>query len=328
MNTRYSVLVAVMAAALLIGFAAALGAAARGAGAGSREFVVRRGEGLRAISVRLAEEGIIRSARAFRLGALLTGSAGRLQPGRYALSSASSTLAIAAAIARGPAAPERALIVEGATLREVDALLASRGLIPAGALEALPPAAFTADYPFLAGAATLEGFLFPDTYHLSHALLVAEIARVFLDAFREKAWPLLAGRTDARELLVIASLLEKEVRGSGERRTVSGVIRSRLREGMPLQVDATVVYAKCREFADCPPLARSDFAFDSPWNTYRVLGLPPAPIGNPGRDALIAAREPAATAYRYYLTDPKTGRAHFSVSLDEHNEKRARYLGL
>lgn len=291
--------------------------------------VIRRGEGVQEIGERLEVAGLVRSASLFRLYAFMRGAAHVLKPGHYQFSPAQSTAQIAEAIAVGPQDPFRALIIEGSTLKEVDEDFHGWGFVDEAAFTALTPSLFEERYPFLKDKKTLEGFLFPDTYHLSFHTDVTALTRTILDAFQEKAWPLLENRSLFYETLIVASLLEKEVVSAEDRRLVAGIIQKREREGMLLQIDATVVYAKCGEYrGDCAALSRSDYSIDSPFNTYRVKGLPPAPISNPGLASIEAALHPKDSPYYFYLTDPKTKRTIFSRTLEEHNVNRARYLGL
>ncbi len=291
-------------------------------------FLVRRDTGVRAIGAELEAAGVIRSRGAFTVWSFFTGAAHRLQPGAYLFSAASSTIEIARQLREG-APPASVLIVEGETVQEIDRKLAALGIIRKDEIESFPVERLRDAYPFLGDAVSLEGFLFPDTYRFGVGSPPEAALRAFLENFERRALPLLAERRDRYDDLVIASLLEKEVRRSRDRAIVSGILGKRLALGMPLQVDATVVYAVCGgAFAGCAPLAKSDFKNPSPHNTYERAGLPPTPIANPGLDAISAAINPEPSPYLYYLTDPRTGRTVFAETFDEHNENRARYLGL
>ena len=128
-------------------------------------------------------------------------------------------------------------------------------------------------------------------------------------------------------LITIASYLEKEVPGNDDRRIVAGIIEKRLKIGMPIQIDATVLYNKCSgRFSECPLLVKSDFKKDSPYNTYTRLGLTPTPISNPSLDAIKAVIEKKDSGYWFYLSDPKTKKTIFSENLEKHNINRAKYL--
>jgi len=126
-------------------------------------------------------------------------------------------------------------------------------------------------------------------------------------------------------------LIEKEVPDSEDRKIVAGILLKRLEIGMALQVDATLSYIKCGGrffFCESPGVERKDLILASGYNTYRYPGLPPAPISNPGQDALSAVLNAQTSPYLYYLSNPKTKKTIFSRTLEEHNENRAKYLGL
>ena len=297
--------------------------------ASEKTFEVKRGDGLDGISLRLKREELIRSRTAFRLFSVLSGSAHRLKPGSYVLSAGSSTPAIAERLTEGPRHEVRVTVVEGMSLKDIDYALSGRGIVAQHSIAAFDIARVAPSYPFLAGAKSLEGFLFPDTYDFFAGSDPEAVVRKFLDAFEKKAWPLLEKRTDFRDVLTMASLIEKEVPAPFDRRVVVGIFNKRLAAGMALQADATVAYAKCNGlFVHCPSVgvARADIVIASPFNTYQNQGLPPRPIGNPGIGAIKAVLNPVKTEYWFYLSDPRTKKTIFSRTLDEHNENRARYL--
>lgn len=314
---------AAVAAALAFSAAAAWGAHAvspvSGSAAPLREVRIQRGAGVSAIARELESAGVIRSRLAFQVLVVLTGRSSALKPGRYALSPASSSAAVADALVGGPDREVEALIPEGSTLYRIDEILAEAGVIAPGSL-----------VQYARGDPSVEGRLFPDRYRFFVDEEPSVVAGKFLDNFREKAEPLLGDDpARARRLVVLASLLEREVPEHEDRRLVAGVLERRLRAGMALQVDASICYAKqvaAGSAVNCLPLDPSDFKIDSPYNTYRYPGLPPGPIGNPGIDALRAALDPKTSPYWYYLSDPKTGKTIFSRTFEEHDTNRARYL--
>ena len=122
----------------------------------------------------------------------------------------------------------------------------------------------------------------------------------------------------------MASLIEREVPDSDERRIVAGILWKRIENGIPLQVDATICYIKS---GPCLPITEEDKDRDSLYNTYRYLGLPPAPISNPGADAIEASKNPEDSPYWYYISDPETNQTIFAQTLDEHNRNVVKYLG-
>ncbi|MDE2001570.1 MAG: endolytic transglycosylase MltG [Patescibacteria group bacterium] len=301
---------------------------------------ISEGEGFQTIAATLGSEGLVRSPRAFMIYALLTGAAHQLKPGNYGLSAGSSTPAILGTIEAGPSADVSVVIPEGATVRDIDTLLARAGILPPGSVTGFPVARLAAQYPFLADQSSFEGFLFPDTYRFFKNSETETVLKKFLDTFTAKAWPVLAkcqlsriscGGFTVKQVLTIASLLEKEAPKYHDRQIIAGIIDKRLSSGMGLHIDATITYAKCAgAFTTCadPKVYRTDLGYASPYNTYVHAGLPPGPIANPGLEAIQAALSPVATSYWYYLSDPRTGRMIYSETLDEQNNNRAIYLGV
>lgn len=208
-------------------------------------------------------------------------------------------------------------IPEGLTAIEIDTLLAEKGITPAGSVIKI------------AAREELEGYLFPDTYRFRPDSDPEAVVKRLTDNFEVKAAPLLTSPDwEPAEILTIASLLEKEVPDPADRRIVAGIIEKRIKEGMPLQIDATICYLKelASSTAPCYPITRVDLTIASPYNTYLYRGLPPGPIGNPGVGALTASLEPQASQYWFYLSDPATTRTIFSRTNEEHEANRARYL--
>ena len=176
----------------------------------------------------------------------------------------------------------------------------------------------------------VEGYLYPDTYEFFVPSGKEVVLQKFLDNFNSKAAPLFTGDYNLKDVLTVASLIEKEVPKNGDdREKVSGIIWKRLQGKMPLQIDATVCYAKqlrLDDYTGCYPLKSSDFADSSLYNTYRHTGLPPGPIGNPESDAIYSALHPVSSPYWFFLSDPKTGKTIFAKTLDEQTRNIAKYL--
>lgn len=275
-------------------------------------FTVRKGDGLRDISAALESQQLIKSAQFFRFYAFFTGQAHQLKPGIYSINPASSTPEIAKQLVAGPPNEVVVRILEGANAAEIDAQLAAAGVIRPGAFLALSFASSSASYPFLAKAKSFEGFLFPDTYRFYYGSKPEVVLKTMLDNFSDKVGQLITdSRKSFKDILTIASMLEKEVPDHEDRQVVAGIMYKRLSIDMPLQIDATVAYA-----------ATHGDAYD----TYKHYGLPPGPIGNPGEGAIKAALSPKSSNYLYYLSDPKTGKTIFSKTFDEHVANKAKYL--
>lgn len=208
-------------------------------------------------------------------------------------------------------------IPEGITAQEIDAILASSTITQLGAVAAI------------AERDHLEGYLFPDTYRFLPGTDPEVVVKRLRATFDEKMGPLLVGdKNAANELLIVASMVEREVPDPADRRIVAGIIEKRLAAHMPLQIDATVCYAKklAAPGESCYPITSVDLTNRNPYNTYLYRGLPPGPIGNPGVGALTAAIEAEASPYWFYLSDPATSHTIFSKTNEEQNRNRAKYL--
>ena len=292
-----------------------------------KEFTIRNGAPFNEIADNLKAEGLIKSKILFKIYSFITGDINEFKAGRYLLDSDLSLSGIARLLASGPKETSVA-VIPGMTLKEIDDKLSGNSVIKPGELINFNIGLVKNDYAWLAGARSLEGFLLPDTYNFTRNSDIKSAVEKFLDNFDKKAMPLFAG--DLKNLsakLIIASILEKEIPDYGEQRTGAGIIEKRLAAGMALQVDATVIYAKCRgRFISCPQLTALDYKIDSPYNTYFHAGLPPAPISNPGPKTIESALGAVKSDYWYYLSDPKTQKTIFGKTLDEHNDNRALYL--
>lgn len=275
-------------------------------GADKVSIVIDKGQGFREIAEILEDRGLIRSEKAFKTYALLSGAARELKAGDYILSSSQSARAILERLVSGPEQDIAATIVEGETVKDINEKLAALGILTGK--NKIPQ--------------KHEGYLFPDTYRFFPNSSVDDVLKKFSENFQQKVFKI------DQKTLTMASLIEKEVPLAEDRFLVSGILWKRLRAGMHLQVDATVCYAKLKSLEGCYPLRREDFSTDSQYNTYKYYGLPPSPIGNPGISAIMAARHPRESEFWYYLSDPGTRKTIFAKTLEEHNENRLKYLGI
>jgi UPF0755 protein len=246
-----------------------------------------------------------------------------VRSGEYRFDRPHSPLEVLAVLRSPSAAVHRETIPEGATGADVAATLAAAGFGGADHVQCLardPSFLMDVNVP----ASGLEGYLFPDTYAFAWSAAPEEILRTMVRRFREQADAVAPARAAARmseqEMVILASVIEKETGAAPERPVVSGVFHNRLRIGMALQSDPTAVYG--RPDVDRPTAA--DLKVDSPYNTYRHTGLPPGPICNPGRAALEAAVAPAEVPYLYFVSH-NDGTHEFSETLAEHNRAVARY---
>ncbi len=271
----------------------------------------------------LAKLGIIDSATGFRYYVkLFDHRANFLRTGVYKIPVHTSYKMIMRLFILGP--PENELqitIPEGWTVARIDEALAP---YDASIPETIPKE-LRDTYSFLGNlpvGASFEGYLFPDTYRVYGDQLPQSLIKKQLNEFAKRA-PGIAevaarqGRT-LRDIVILASIVEKEVSNSNDRKIVAGIFLNRLKDGMPLQSDATVNYVTHAKRTR--PTAH-DLARDSLYNTYKHTGLPPGPISNPGDDALMAALHPTRTEYRYFLTDTN-GKTYFATTFAEHQANR------
>jgi UPF0755 protein len=283
---------------------------------------IPQGSGSATIARRLADAGVIQDVWRFRVALWVTGAGRRLQAGEYRFDRPMSPREVVDKIARGDVFVTPITFREGLTIRQMAALYESKGL---GAARDFVAAASRRDLvqEIDPAAKDLEGYLFPDTYTLPRKATAEQLVTRMVAGFRRA---LTAEITDAaaarglsvRQLVTLASIVEKETGKPEERTLVAAVYANRLKVGMGLQCDPTVIYALERAGRYDGNLTREDLQFDSPYNTYRYAGLPPGPIASPGRASLAAAATPAAVPYLYFVSK-NDGSHAFAETLDEHN---------
>lgn len=222
----------------------------------------------------------------------------------------------------------RVVVPEGYTALQIDDLLyENKIIIDKGSVANFDVSPLKGEFWFLKNAAVIEGFLFPDTYEFYLGSTPEIVVRRFLKNFESKAAPLFWKREEVYGKIILASLIEKEVRDErNDRRIIASLIERRDKVGMYLNIDAALCYAKDKRGCGKEGVLSQDKKIDSSYNTYKNKGLPPTPIANPGRSAISAALSPLNSPYWYYLSDPKTGRTVFSRTLDEHNDNIVKYL--
>lgn len=315
---------------LLLGTAGVIGWATAPPGPGPAQVVeIPQGTGTAEIGRVLAARRLVRSAWTFALSARVLGLDGRLQAGEYRISPEEDVLRILRRLASGDVVRHALVLPEGLTAAEVAARIEHLGLGRAAEVLRLirQPERFW--IPQMRGnrSGSLEGYLFPDTYALPKGVGEERIVRILVDRFRQATEALLTGPLplglEPHQVVTVASLVEREAKRPEERRRIAGVIYNRLRAGMPLQIDATVLYALGTHR---PVVRQADLAVTSPYNTYRRIGLPPGPIGNPGLAALQAAVRPERHEFFYYVARPD-GAHIFSRTLEEHVQAIRRVRG-
>lgn len=289
----------------------------------------------------LEENGIIESATRYRMYGRFDSALNRARPGSYQIRPGTNYREIARQLALGPARTEvQITIIEGETVDAlVDQLEDEQQIDPADAVRVIGRSldrvpfdlALRDTYPFLGSLPrdrSLEGYLFPNTYRVWADQLPEGLIAKQLDEFSKrfsaaKPGPASAPLTDLDDVIILASIVQDEVRSVDDMRLVAGLFLNRLRDGMALQSDATLNYLTGSGRARA---TSRDLSIDSPWNTYKYRGLPPSPIGNPGEAAIKAVLDPEPSEYRYFLTD-EAGKTYYARTLDEHvaNRQKAGY---
>ncbi len=341
-----------MSASFIVGFALVFfwwALQPRDAAGAISVFTIEKGETAVSVAQRLEEHGFIRSANVFRIVLFWRGDAGDIKPGVFEFSPAQLPVEIAARIT-GDAIPEKDMqvtIPEGFTIKQIDERLSQAGAIETGSL--LAGSGTLLAYDFLPSCmnrrteddaevcdveySDLEGYLFPDTYRLKPKSEAGVVVEKLLDNFDTKlSIPLRAeiaaqGRS-VKDIIVVASIVEREVRSDVDKAIVAGIIWKRLSQNYPLQIDATVLYAlelAGQEKAKGEGPTLEDLKLSSPYNTYVYTGLPPGPISNPGLASIEAAARPESSNYFYYLS-ANDGTTIFSRTLAEHNRAKRIYL--
>jgi UPF0755 protein len=295
--------------------------------AGEQFVEIPQGSGSRAIARRLADAGVVPDTWTFRAAVRFSGRGQALQAGEYRFADAASPLDVVERLARGDVYTLAITFPEGLTIDEMADLFEQREL---GTAQSFKDAAkdVTAIGALDPMARDLEGYLFPETYpvsrHIDAKTLVATMVERFKTVYAEltKAGPSTGLTT--RQVVTLASLVEKETARAEERPVVSAVYRNRLTIGMGMQADPTVIYALRKRGKYDGNIRRVDLAIDSPYNTYRYRGLPPGPIAAPGRAALAAALAPANAKYLYFVSR-NDGSHVFAETLQQHNANVQRF---
>lgn len=292
-------------------------------------FVIPKGKSASQVSSELYKNGLIKSPLAFKLYVRINGTSDNIQAGEFELPRNLTLTEVLGELSKGPL-QLWVTIPEGLRREEVADRFVAGLQIPDSESEVF-------ETQFLEASKNLEGKLFPDTYLFPRDATGSRVATRMNDVFKSKVGALsksemISALTD-EELLVLASLVERETKGGAERPVVAGIIMNRINIGMPLQIDASVQYAiassKCKNTnVKCdwwPILTLEDLSISSPYNTYKNNGLPAAPIASPGLSAITASYNPESSEYFYYIHDPK-GVIHYAKTLEEHNANVAKYL--
>ncbi len=303
----------------------------QGYDAGEQFVELNPGDGTQIIGRKLVEAGVVRDRTSFRVALWLTGAARKLKAGEYRFDRPMTPTDVVQRLARGEVYLRPITFPEGLTIREMSAIYESHGFGPArDFVAAARNVSLVADLD--QSARTLEGYLFPETYNLSRRAGAPELVRMMVSRFHQVFSEELRDQSasqglSVRQAVTLASIVEKETSRPEERPTVAGVYVRRLKVGMPLQCDPTVIYALEIAGRYNGNLTKEGLSIDSPYNTYRFPGLPPGPIGSPGRTSLEAAARPSDNGYLYFVSR-NDGTHEFARTLDEHNRNVYKYQKL
>ena len=289
---------------------------------------LRKGTPLKKVSEVLEQEGIVKNKHFFSLLTTILGKKTKVKAGEYEFQTRMLPLEVLDALVKGQVKRHLVTIPEGYTLSQIAQLLEDLNLMgKKDFLQKVSSPAFinALGLSQLAGP-TLEGYLFPDTYHLVREMDPEEAIQMMVRQFKKAFGPDLSRRASElgiseRETVILASIIEKETALPEEKPLISAVFHNRLKKNIPLQSDPTVIYG-IKNFNG--NLTKEDLTRPTPYNTYRIAGLPPTPICNPGKDSLLAAVHPAPVPYLYFVSK-NDGSHYFSCDIEEHNRAVWKY---
>ena len=278
------------------------------------------GSGTQAIAQKLESAGVVRSRYAFELMRVVKG--GTLKAGEYRFNHPADVAEVYGRIARGDVYTVALTIPEGYSIFDIAAAVDAAGLGKKDAFLEAERKDVDLITDLSPGAASLEGYLYPDTYRFARTATAETMLGAMVRRFRQEAAQLGVSGEDGRsveQVVTMASLVEKEVAVPGERPLVAGVFENRLKRGIPLATDPSIIYAAELAGRWRGTIYASDLQFQSAYNTYKHAGLPPGPICNPGAASLKAAMDPAETDYLYFVADAQ-GHSRFAATMDEHEK--------
>ncbi|MBI2463944.1 endolytic transglycosylase MltG [Candidatus Peregrinibacteria bacterium] len=293
---------------------------------------ITRGETIDSVGKKLKSEGLIRNTYIFYIYIRQKNLDEKVRSGRFILQKNFSLEKIVSLLTNASLAENSISIIEGWTIFDIDKKLTELKLIKTG--EFIEYAQnYNAknhnlkDYPFLNNIPSIEGFIFPDTYFIDPKTFTLQgFIRQTLDNFQKKLKKVeekgnISTKHSFYENIIMASILEKEVRTNADRAIVAGILWKRLENNWTLGADATLLYATKKN-----TITSADLDIDSPYNTRKYRGLPPTPISNPGLESIISAFSPEKSPYWFYLTKPDTGEVVYAITNEEQNLNKQKYL--
>jgi len=288
--------------------------------AGQKTIFLHPGWSVHRIAAELKSAGVIRNATAFVIWHRLHNRE-RLKAGEYLFSTSADTREVTKRLVRGDFLVRTVTVPEGYTMFDIADAVEQSGLGSHDEFlkEAREQTNLVED--FAPQATSLEGYLFPDTYQFTRTQGMQEIVETMVRRFRKESLALNLANDpglSVPQIVTMASIIEKETGATAERGLVASVYYNRLNKKIALDADPSVIYAHLLDGSYAGTLHHSDMWINSPYNTYRYAGLPPGPIGNPGRAALEAALHPSTSDFYYFVSDGH-GHHRFAHSLSEHN---------
>ncbi len=286
----------------------------------SKVFTIKSGEGIKQIAQDLEDKHLIRNKYVFLFYSYQLSLNRKIQAGSFKVSANLTTKEIVTKLSSGGITDYWLKIIDGTRVEELAKSFPSN-------------LSFTGS-EFVNKAKNLQGYLFPDSYLIPEYFTIDQIIDTIKTNFDKKFAEAKINATNLKltdhEILILASLLEREGRSLESKKMITGIILNRLSIGMPLQIDATVLYVRDSQTKNINnywklPITRSDISLSSPYNTYKNVNLPPNPICNPGYNSLYAAFHPIESDYFYYITG-NDGLMYYAKTLDEHNTNIAKYL--
>ena len=295
---------------------------------GQKFVLLRPGFSTRRIAHELQSAGVIRSADAFVLWQYFHHK-GSLKAGEYLFEKTADPRQIQDRLVRGDVYYREVLVPEGFTIFDIARAVQEAGLGPSHDFINAAKSETVLIADFAPDAESLEGYLFPATYEFTRTQTDIDMVAAMVKEFRRVAHdigltPVTAGQNDVPRIVTMASIVEKETAVPDERPVVASVYYNRMAKKIALQADPSVIYAELLQGSYQGALHHDDMHDDSPYNTYKHPGLPPGPIGNPGKSSIEAAMHPAQTDYFYFVADGN-GHHRFARDLDEHNRNVAAY---
>ncbi len=295
------------------------------------KIIIEQGESLDSISSKLQDNGIIRNAVFMRMSAKLFFPSYTFKSGEYTISQNEPLFTVMRILALGAPRKELTIVIpEGWSIEDMAVYFQEEKIFSKEDFLAATQKDWSSNYPFLLDSTSsfsLEGFLFPDTYRIFVDATPDDVIRKMLANFNEKVFEKYQRISEEqnmgfRELVTLASIIEREVQSDSDRAIVADIFLRRMKLGMPLQADSTVNYITGKKN---PQSTFADIAINSPYNTYRTKGLPPGAICNPGLSSIRAVLYPQKNDYLYFLTT-REGSTILSKTFDEHVKNKNRYL--